>query len=410
MSLRLPHAALLLALLAPSILTAGETSRVKCSINEDRVWVYDSPATLNVATKLRCGEVVTVLSRENGYIKVQTAAGTEGYVPDQNLPNAAPTPVAQANQPAPPSTLASAARAATAARSAPMSSNNSRATSSTSHVTAAAEHTAQPQPAKVNPTAATPQNMATQPPRPTPSQASGGFPKRSEAKPTQLAKPASPSVAPPAGDAAHVLAASATSSTPLAVKTNADRGVDPSAPIKAAAKPAVVRNISKNDADDEEAEDDSYLARPATESEDPACRLFFSGYGLSPGQFDWVVRNRRKEFPSVCPAASPSMVDYVIIFTHDADSYNYNMPEPVHTGGGFSDWSPIVQYDMNSVPRSEIDRSRREYVWVFHVRRGTYDPSKFSAHRRFQFSKTESKYARTVRDAFEFISTQAVNR
>jgi uncharacterized protein YgiM (DUF1202 family) len=415
MTLRLPGLALLFAVLLPfSIVSAGQNSKVKCSINEDRVWVYDSPATMNVAAKLKCGDPVTVLSRESGFIKVQTADGTQGYVPDENLPAVAPTAVAQPNVSAPP-TLASAARAAAAARSASMTPTKPRGGPSTTHVVAAAKASAVPQPTPAE------SHLATQAPGNAPSLAPPTSASRTEgpavslitsshAKSKQRVKSSSSTVAPPAGQTTpRVLAASSSSSSALAATASPDLRVDSSSMIPVATKPAAVRNVS-DAASDDEAEDESYLVRPTSESDDPACRLFFSGYGLSPGQFRWIVLNRKKEFPSVCPAASPSMVDYVIIFTHDADSYSYNMPEPVHVAGGFSDWNPIVQYDMSIVPRSEIDRSKREYVWVFHVKRGTYDPSRFSPHRRFQFSKIESKYSRTLRDAFEFIEAQPVNR
>lgn len=424
MTPRLPHIALLFALFAPSsILAAGEDSRVKCSVNEDRVWVYDSPATLNVAARLKCGEQVTVLSRENGFSKVQTADGTLGYISDDNLPKSPASAAAAQPNPAALPTLASAARAAAAARSASMSSTKPPSAPSGPRPAVVAGRTAQPQPTQVPPTtpiSASSSNSVTQTSSSAPRSSSGSPPGSEgpaasraaspQAKATQSAKSISSAVAPPAGDAApHNSTASAHASSPLRVNTNADLPVDPSSTGKVAAEPAVMRNVS-NDSSDEEAEDESYLARPASESEDPACRFFFSSYGLSPGQFQWMVKSRKKEYPSVCPAASPLMVDYVIIFTHDADSYSYNMPVPVHSDGGFSDWSPIVQYDTNAVPRSEIDKSKREYVWVFHVRRGTYDPSKFSPHRRFQFKKIESKHLRTVKDALEFIETQPVNR
>ena len=176
---------------------------------------------------------------------------------------------------------------------------------------------------------------------------------------------------------------------------------------KAAANAPKVRTVAETSDDD----DNSYLTRPKNESDDPSCQTYFSGYGLSPGQFKWLAENRVKKYPSVCPAASPEMVDYVIIFTHDVDFFNYTMPAPVHyEAGGFSDWTPVLQYDTSVVSHSDIDKSRREYVWVFHVKRGAFDPNKFSPHRRFQYTKSESKYSRTVEDAFEFIGGQGGER
>ena len=105
------------------------------------------------------------------------------------------------------------------------------------------------------------------------------------------------------------------------------------------------------------------------------------------------------------------MVDYVIIFTHDVDFFNYTMPTPVHTeAGGFSDWTPMLEFDTSVISHSDIDKSKREYVWVFHVKRGAFDPAKFSPHRKFQYTKVESKYSRTVEDAFDFIQEHGANR
>ena len=439
MNLRLVPFAILLALLLPPLLPAGENSTVKCTVNEDRVWVYDSPATLNVAAKLKCGAAVTVLSRENGYTKVQAADGTEGYIPDDNLPKTAvPTAAAQPNAPVSPS-LASVARAANARRSTIVASAGPRVGSSTAHPAAPAKTASARAPKSENTmvaAASTPSaNVAKAAPSVAPTtapaasvRASEGSPistsRSSHAKSKQLAKSSSsavatvkpnvssrPAAAPRPADSpvSHAAATTNSPTTPLAAENVDDGRVDSTPTITPATKTAAVRNVADTSSD-EEGDDESYLVRPTSESEDPACRLFFSGYGLSPGQFKWMVDNRKKEFPSVCPAATPSMVDYVVIFTHDADSFSYNMPEPVHTAGGFSDWNPIVQYDMSRVPRSQIDRSKREYVWVFHVKRGTYEPSRFSPHRRFQFNKIESKYSRTVKDALEFIETQGVNR
>jgi hypothetical protein len=420
---------LLVLLLLPSILSAGENSTVKCSVNEDRVWVYDSLATLNVAAKLKCGETVTILSRENGFAEIQAADGTEGYIPDENLlPTAPPTAAAQPNAFAP-DTLVSAARAAAATRSVSMSLGKPRAGSSTARPAGAGETISAPDSRAENTLVAAAPTASTNLGRPTPSDArtpaQAASVRASEGSPISFSASSQPkssysavaSVQPamsshaPATQrpASGSMAMTSSLSAPLAAKSSADGRVDSSSTTAAAMKPAVARNVSDTSSEDED-DDESYLVRPPTESQDPACQFFFSGYGLSPGQFEWMIDNRRKEFPSVCPAATPSMVDYVIIFTHDEDSFSYNMPTPVHTVGGFSDWIPVVLYDMDSVPRSQIDKSKREYVWVFHVKRGAYDPSTFSPHRRFQFTKIESKYSRTVKDAFEFIETQDVDR
>jgi hypothetical protein len=147
--------------------------------------------------------------------------------------------------------------------------------------------------------------------------------------------------------------------------------------------------------------------QPENASADPACRLFFSAYGISPAQAKWIAQNRKKQFSSICPAPNVSSVDYVIIFTHDVDFFGSTLPTPVHTDhNGFSDFSPLTMIDTALVPMSEADKSRREYVWVFKMQRGNFEPGKFSPRKRPQFTKTESHApTRTVEEAFRFIES-----
>jgi hypothetical protein len=61
------------------------------------------------------------------------------------------------------------------------------------------------------------------------------------------------------------------------------------------------------------------------------------------------------------------------------------------------------------VSASDADKSRREYVWIFHTKRGTFDPTKFSPKRRPLFSTTEANKlgsaaaSRSAEDALRFI-------
>ncbi|MGA8676596.1 MAG: hypothetical protein WB621_15375, partial [Candidatus Acidiferrales bacterium] len=71
---------------------AGTSTNVKCALNEDRVWVYENLDDFNLAAKLKCGDPVQVESRVKGYVKIQTADGTEGYVLDSALPKSALPP------------------------------------------------------------------------------------------------------------------------------------------------------------------------------------------------------------------------------------------------------------------------------------------------------------------------------
>jgi hypothetical protein len=479
---------LVMAFVWPSAAFA-DGAAVKCAPNEERAWLYDSVTSFNVEAKLKCGENVEVIGQENGYVKVRTANGTEGYLPASNLPKipAAPDMPGTDAKPAEPQSLASLARAAAARRAsaasapaasaAPVAAPNAVPSSAVASVAAApvaatpvaaapvavakmvapapatsAASSAAPAPQPKTPVAAAPvpaqpatltvSSTTASPAAAIPATANPAAAAASHAKAKAASKPATttttvttsaktpsvnaPAPANPTAPAAprpattaplHVAAATpapkAPSAQPAAAVadiyvggTNSPTTMAKGAP-KTASNAPMVRTVSQTSEDD----DDSYLTRPKNESEDPSCQTYFSGYGLSPGQFKWLVENRVKKYPSICPAASPAMVDYVIIFTHDVDFFNYTMPAPVHyEAGGFSDWTPILQYDMSVVSHSDVDKSKREYVWVFHVKRGAYDPNKFSPHRRFQYTKIEGKYSKTVEDAFEFIGSQGAER
>jgi hypothetical protein len=154
------------------------------------------------------------------------------------------------------------------------------------------------------------------------------------------------------------------------------------------------------------------------ESADPACQIFFSAYGLTPGQAKWIVQNRKKRFTSICPASGPSQVDFVVLFTHDVDFYGSTLPSLVHTDkNGFSDFNPVTMLDTALIPLSEADKAHHEFVWVFQFKRGAFDPAKFSPRRRYQFTKSESNSltsshasSRTVEDAFHFMEEQGPSK
>jgi hypothetical protein len=372
MARSLKYAALLVAFTVPfSAVSANQDTAVQCSANEDRVWVYDSPTSFNVEEQLKCGATVSLIAQQDSFVEVQTADGTLGYIPIENIPQAVIA-------------AAQAARSHAAARPLPATLPAPRAAAAIS-----VPSSPQPRPAPVfsaaarTPVAATNSSSATAP-----------RPVRSEVE-SSPAPSVPTNAAPAAPPQPRALASPAREPSAAATMSN----------VSAARRPAPAASAP------EDTDDPSWITAtaPKYDSDDPACKLFFSSYGLSPGQFQWIVENRKKRFPSVCPAASPAMVDYVIIFTHDVNFFNYTMPTPVHVDGEFSDFNPIARYDEN-VPRSEIDRSKREYVWVFHVQRGTYNPSEFSPHRRFQFSKVASKYSQTLEDALGFIETHEVDR
>lgn len=164
-------------------------------------------------------------------------------------------------------------------------------------------------------------------------------------------------------------------------------------------------------------DDDDDTAVHQLEEDTANCTHYFSAYGLSPNQYKWLAQNRRKAFPSVCPAPTPAMVDFVVIFTHDVAFYSVTMPDAIHVEqNGFSDWTPLTTVDTALMTPSEADKSHHEYVWVFHTTRGAFDPSKFSSHRRPLYSKAETNTLgsrggfRTVMDALTFIEQNGTNR
>ncbi len=435
----------------PSAQAAG--TNVKCAMNEDRVWVYESVVDFNLAAKLKCGEPVEITGRVKGYVKVQTQSGVEGYVADSAIPKSAlppepvekPTDVGSASvaalahhaaaptvdSPAPrvsPSTAAAISAAKPAPAPAPTASTNTMVASNVTPAPAPA--VSKPQPAVVaappksqpvvvanpaptpTPVAATPAPAPVQPaeveitlstassaPAATPAPAPAVAPAPVAAAVAVAPAPAkvAPQPAPaPVAQPTPTLAATVPSNVPQSAPAPEIRPVSDAAPQPAA------RRVNPDD------DEDSAVAR--LEREDAACQHFFSAYGLSPNQYKWLAQNRKKAFPSVCPAPTPSMVDFVVIFTHDVAFYNVTMPTAIHTdSSGLSDYTPMSTVDNAVMTQSEANSSHHEYVWVFHTNRGAFDPSKFSSHRKPLFSKGETNVLgshggyKTVMDALTYI-------
>jgi hypothetical protein len=201
-----------------------------------------------------------------------------------------------------------------------------------------------------------------------------------------------------------------TPSVPTPAAPSNAKSTESSASLQPAIQPsrevASVHTVSAVESD----EDPGYM--PENASADPACRTFFSAYGLSPAQAKWIAQNRKKQFSSVCPAPDPSKVDFVVIFTHDVDFFGSTLPTEIHRDQhGFSDFSPMTMLDSALIPQSEANKAHREYVWVFKMQRGAFDPSKFSPRRHPQFTKEETHApARTVEEAFQFIESGAVSK
>jgi hypothetical protein len=445
---------------------AAETSPIQCGANEDRVWVYESLDSFDVSMKLKCGESVEIIGRAKGYVKIRTSTGKEGYVPEKALPKPPETEEnnqnpgqTQSSSPEGPQSIAAAARAKSstgsasgsatkpverasisvnqtksiAGTSAPARDSNDTASSTpqttdsptdTNSSTAAATDTSNQEIAKPQPIPSHSQTKpVTNPPAHSKTRPADSANADSKSASAAQAKTKSAS----SGAAAANTKDAATKMTPTKPVSVSDASApaptsEPSAPSKieladnlpsepAASSANIHAAASPRDPDEEE----EPVMKPLESKE--ACRIYFSAYGLSPNQYKWMTRNRAKSFPGICPAPAPAMVDFIVIFTHDADFYNGTMPTPVHTDkNGFSDFTPLTTVDTTVVSPSDADKNRREYVWVFHTKRGTFDPSKFSPKRRPLFSTTESNKlgtaagGRSAEDALRFIEQHGVDR
>jgi hypothetical protein len=422
--------------LAPSA-HATDLAYVKCAVNQDRVWVYESLGSFDVETRLRCGAPVEILSRVKGFVKIRTESGVEGFVADGAFPDLPPLaddsdkPAAAAAQ----SLAAAAALRQQAAKPAPVS---------------VAANAPVPSPATApEPTTAAPAvAVATAPtpapavePRPVVAAAApiAPTPGPTLVKATTSAKPAAiaPASSASAPTAKISTASAKTKPAPATTAKKSDRAFDsapagplvhsapaaPPAPASASAKPNVetvsdsmrdtatyVPATAMTDTKEMEDSDEYPDTKPQNDSADPACRIFFAAYGLAPSQYKWFAEDRRKEYSQICPAPDVAHVDYIVLFTHDSDSYNYALPVPVHTDhNGFSDFSALTTVDTALMTASEVQKARYEFVWVFRVKRGEFDPARFSARRKPQFTtyvKGSRASARAIEDAFNFVQTQ----
>ncbi|MGD0955856.1 MAG: hypothetical protein ABR953_03395 [Candidatus Acidiferrales bacterium] len=425
---------------------ASDLGTVKCPANQDRVWVYDSLSSFDVEAKLRCGETVEIVSRVKGYVKIRTVGGLEGYLPDSVFPDLPPLDddkdkLGNHNAGAPSeiavNTPTSIAAAAAAYRTVPKLAPKPAPVAESPATTEAVAVNA-PKPAAailresprvvasvassapsssasataLQPAASEP---ASTPVKPAPIPVSAPRPKAaspavlSEAKPAVVAtrmpapQPSAPNVP---GNATASTLALIRMESPITVPSPAAAVSAPGAASLAeisAVKPKPIATVPESE--------DYPDAQPDDESADPQCRIFFSAYGLGASQYKWLSESRRKQFGNICPAPNVASVDFVILFTHDSDSYNSALPTPVHTdGNGFSDFSPMTTVDSALMSPSDADKARYELVWVFHMNRGAFDPARFSPRRRPQFtnvSKGSHASTRAMEDAFNFIEQQA---
>ena len=432
------------ALLAAPAPAPGVTT-VTCPANEDRVWVYDSLTTLDVEAKLHCGDTVQIVSRVKGYVKVRIASGVVGYLPDSVFPdlppltsdqeklgdhNAAPTETTQNDT----SSLAAVAAAYRAREKAAAAAASAHEVAPVASATVEATPAVAPKPAAVTPRPASPEVAAMVAPAAPRAPSHGNISAR---KQLVVVEPPEPVSAPhrvisaaAASEAKHVVVSAPAPAPPSAapevsasatVAAATPGPMDPpipaptAMPAVAAPADASMREVAAKPVGTDPYSDEDYpLTQPQDASADPNCRIYFSAYGLGAEQYKWLSDTRQKQFAGICPAPNLKSVDFVILFTHDSDSYVTAMPTPVHTdGNGFSDFDPLTTVDTALMSPTEADKARYELAWVFHVRRGAFNPAEFSPRRRPQYESTaKGSHASTkaVEDAFNFIQQQTPTR
>jgi hypothetical protein len=367
-----------------AVTASANTSTLKCNPQRDLVWVYDSLATFDVGAKLDCTETVEILDRVNGYAKVRTRNGAEGYIPESAFSD---LPAYHAQHDAT-RDVGNVAKDVQAKEIAKVTASNGEFVTpdGNSPEAAGAAPTAK---AKTNSAKAPgsvsflPNEMAEMNPRRASSPA--GKPSASDPNKNAAAEPLSPS------------SAKSLEAESPAVPGTANQ------PVAAAASLGRAGEVTDGVGDIPE-----YNLKSA--GEDLACRSYFSAYGLTANQLKWIAQNRKKAFPGVCPAPDVAKVDYVIIFTHDVSFFGGTLPDPVHKLNGFSDFRPLTPEDNTLMSETGADKARREYVWVFRVADG-FSPEAFSPHRAFQFTKVETNSLgsnagpKAVEDAFRFVES-----
>ena len=355
--------------------------------------MYDSLATLDVQAKVSCTETVEILERVSGYVKVRTQEGVEGYIPESAFSD---LPAYQVKHDSTHDVgyVARSVQAKEVAKAA--AANNAFATPESNSAGGSVQ---------VSPVAGTPAKAANG------KKAMGS----SSLLPTEMAE-MSPRTAP-----SPVKKASATMGNDSTVAGSAPlpsaKLLDTSSPaipqpdVRPAAVPATAAASPRYSGDARAEAEDVPDYKLESDSQNLECRTYFSAYGLTANQLKWIAQNRKKAFPGVCPAPDVRKVNYVIIFTHDVGFYGGTLPDPVHNLNGFSDFRPMTPVDNALMSESDADKAHREYVWVFHVSDGGFNPEAFSPHRAFQFTKVETNSlgskagSKAVEDAFRFVES-----
>src|ERR1700719_2614264 len=64
---------------------ARQAGQIQCARGEAYAYLYSSLVTMEIATTLKCGQVVTIFDRSDNFLHVRTDAGDDGFVPLNNV-------------------------------------------------------------------------------------------------------------------------------------------------------------------------------------------------------------------------------------------------------------------------------------------------------------------------------------
>ncbi len=142
-----------LLFLSAAKLTAGDIGYVHCPAGEEYVYLYQSADNFQVVADLKCGQQIEIIDSQNSVrVRVRTADGREGYLPQTSI--AAPVPVSPPQGAAP---QAAAPQSAAPQAAAPQSAApQSAAPQGAAPQSVAPQATEPPPPSKAAPVAPAP--------------------------------------------------------------------------------------------------------------------------------------------------------------------------------------------------------------------------------------------------------------
>ena len=90
----------MLVFLSAATLRAGDIGYVHCHAGEGYVYLYQSPDNFQVAANLKCDQKIEIIdSQNNAWVRVRTADGKEGYLPQGEITAVVPSNPQQGTAP-----------------------------------------------------------------------------------------------------------------------------------------------------------------------------------------------------------------------------------------------------------------------------------------------------------------------